>query len=115
MYWILCIGAYPLGLLTHLQQLRGSDSSLDTNYLLACMIESLHICRSPMLVLPLAFRDNLVTYKVSDSPGLSPLNGSCKRLGAHTYPAIWVINAAYQPVAISFCVVFDNEQVLGKQ
>ena len=55
----------PEQLLTHLRQLCNLDGSARSNYLLAKMIEQIYNCRNSCLVLPLGFRENLITYNLT--------------------------------------------------
>ena len=82
------------------------------------LIEQIYNCRNKRSVLPLGFRENLITYKLSNNPLLSALNCSLKPSGSPTYLTSWLNSSASS--AIEFPegivqVVFDNEQIIGKQ
>ena len=74
------INEHPQKLLTHLCQLCNLDDSSRSNFLLAKLIEQIYKCRNSHLVLPLGFRENLVTYKLSNNALLSALNSSTNRV-----------------------------------
>ena len=112
------LAARPPRLLAHIRKLCRLDSGDDSNYLLARMIENMYNCRNSRLILPLAFRDNIVTYKISNSSVLSALAASYTPSGSHTTLTNWLNSAAEHPVAFPpglVRVVFDNEQVVGKR
>ena len=84
----------PEELIKHLQQLCNLDNSEHSHYLLAKLIEQIYNCRNRRLVLPLSFRENLITYKLSNNPLLSALNISSKPSGSHTYLTSWLNSSA---------------------
>ena len=88
----------PAELIKHLQTLCNLDHSAKSDFLVAKMIEHIYDCRNKRLVLPVAFRENLVTYKMSNSPLLTALNGSSSPSGAHTFLTMWLNNNASQCV-----------------
>ena len=109
---------HPQKLLTHLGQLCNLDDSSRSNFLLAKLIEQIYKCRNSRLVLPLGFRENLVTYKLSNNALLSALNSSTKPCGSHTFLSTWLNKAAESEIKFPngiVRVVFDNEQVIGKR
>ena len=79
------INERPQKLLTHLRQLCNLDDSSRSYFLLAKLIEQICKCRNSRLVLPLGFRENLVTYKLSNNALLSALNSRTKPCGSHTF------------------------------
>ena len=108
----------PPTLISHLKKLCHLGDDTKSCFLLAHMVENMYNCRNARLVLPLSFRENIVTYKISNSAVLSALNGSFKPSGAHTYLTNWLNEAASQPPTFpdgTVHVVFDNEQVVGKR
>ena len=64
----------PIELVKHLQELCNLDFSPHLQYLLRKVIEQIYNCRNTSLILPLGFRENLITYKFSNNPLLSTLN-----------------------------------------
>ena len=69
------------------------------------------------MVLPLSFRENLVTYKCSNSSLLTALNSASMPSGGHTSVTKWLNKAASTEIPFPpgiVRVVFDNEQVIGK-
>ena len=108
----------PAELIKHLKALCNLDHSAKSDFLITKMIEHIYDCRNKRLVLPLAFRENLVTYKMSNSPLLTSLNGNSSPSGAHTFLTTWLNNNASQCLEFPeglVRVVFDNEQVIGKR
>ena len=73
------INERPQKLLT-LCQLCNLDDSSRSNFLLAKLIEQIYKCHNSHLVLPLGFRENLVTYKLSNNALLSAVNLSTNRV-----------------------------------
>ena len=71
-------------LLTHLRQLCNLDDSSRSNFLLAKMIEQIYKYCNPRLVLPLRFRENLVTCNVTMSFSWFK-NSSTKPCGSNIY------------------------------
>ena len=87
-------------------------------YLPAKLIEQIYDCRNQRLVMPLPFRENIVTYKKSNSPMLSTLKASSSPSDSYTYLSSWLNNAASKPIEFPqglIRVVFDNGQVIGKR
>ena len=108
----------PTILKEHLMALCNLDNSDRSSFLLAKMIEQIYACGNQKLVLPLAFRENIITYKMSNSPKLSALNGASKPSGSHTHLNQWLKQAGSRPLEIPpglVWLVFDNEQVIGKR
>ena len=108
----------PVNLLQHVQELCNLDNTPKHNFLLAKIIEQIYACRNRRLVLPLAFRENLIAYKMSNAPLLSALNGASKPSGAQTFLNNWLKDAASKPITVPpglIRIVFDNEQVIGKR
>ena len=95
------------------------DNSEHSHYLLAKLIEQIYNCRKRRLVLPLSFRENLITYQLSNNPLLSALlNCSSKPSGSHTYLTSWLNSSASSEIEFPEGierVVFDNEQIIGKR
>ena len=112
------INERPQKLLTHLRKLCNLDDSSRSNFLLTKMVEQIYKCRNSRLVLPLGFRENLVTYKLSNNALLSALNSSTKPCGSHTFLSTWLNKAAESEIKFPngiVGVVFDNEHVIGKR
>ena len=108
----------PPALLSHLRSLCKLDESTKSNFVLATIIETIYKCHNKMLVLPLSFKENIVTYKLSNSSILTALNGSTKPSGAHTFSSDWLNSASSEPLKVPrgfVRIVFDNEQVIGKR
>ena len=102
-----------------MQQLCNLDNSEHSHYLLAKLIEQIYNCRKRRLILPLSFRENLITYQLSNNPLLSALlNCSSKPSGSHTYLTSWLNSSASSEIEFPEGierVVFDNEQIIGKR
>ena len=75
-------------------------------YQLARLIEQIK-SRNSSLVLPLAFRKGLVTYKMSNSSLLSALNSKSKPSGSHTFITSWLNKSAECPIDFPPGVVSD--------
>ena len=107
----------PPTLIDHLKQLCCLGNSQKSLYLPVKLIEQIYNCRNQRLVMPLSFRENIVTYKKSNSPMLSTLKATSTLSGSYTYLSSWLNNAASKPIDFPqglIRVVYDNEQVLGK-
>ena len=81
-------------------------------------IEQIYSVRHKRLVLPLAFKQNLLTYSLSNSKLLLNFNGRKGAGGSHTYLKNWLCDQAGEELTVSEDVariVFDNEQVIGKR
>ena len=80
------------------------------------VIEQLYSCVNQRLVLPNAFRHNLLTYSLSNSELLVNFNGKSMPSGGYTYLKSWLSNQAEQEIRVPdgvVKIVFDNEQVVG--
>ena len=108
----------PEELIKHLQQLCNLDNSEHSHYILAKLIEQIYNRRNRRLVLPLSFREILITYILSNNPLLSALNCSSKPSASHTYLTSWLNSSASSEIEFPEGierVVFDNEQIIGKR
>ena len=108
----------PKELVSHLQKICNLDNSPASQYQLARLIEQIYKSQNSRLVLPLAFREGLITYKMSNSSLLSGLNSKSKSSGSHTFITSWLNKSAECPINFPpgvVRVVFDNEQVIGKR
>ena len=108
----------PEELIKHLQQLCNLDNSEHSHYILAKLIEQIYNRRNRRLVLPLSFREILITYILSNNPLLSALNCSSKPSASHTYLTSWLNSSASSEIEFPegiVRVVFDNEQIIGKR
>ena len=80
-------------------------------------IEQIYSVRRKRLVLPLAFKQNLLTYSLSNSKLLLNFNGRTGAGGSYTYLKNWLCDQAGEQLTVSegvVRIVFDNEQVIGK-
>ena len=112
------LGKRPVDLKKHLKLLCGLDYSKKSKFLLAKMIEQIYACRNSKLVLPLAFRENVVSYKIANSPKLSAINCASKPSGGQTFLNQWLNKSAEAPLSVPSGLVrciFDNNQVIGKR
>ena len=69
-------------------------------------------------MLPLSFRENLVSFKLSNSALLTCLMASSSPSGSSTTLLNWLNKASLQPLTVPqgmVRLVFDNEQVVGKR
>ena len=71
------------------------------NILLANVIEQIYNCRNTRLVLSLSFRENVITYKLSNNPLLYALNSSSKPSGSHTHLTKWLNKLARNEIEFS--------------
>ena len=81
-------------------------------------IEQIYSVGHKRLVLPLAFKQNLLTYSLSNSKLLLNFNGRKGHGGSYTYLKNWLCDQAGEELTVSEDVariVFDNEQVIGKR
>ena len=81
-------------------------------------IEQIYCCRNKFLVLPQSFRQNLVTYSLSNSKLLVNMNGCTKPAGTYSYMSKWLSDHAQEEIKFPDGLVrfvFDNEQVVGKR
>ena len=105
-------------LVKHLQELCNLDFSPHSQYPLGKVIEQIYNCRNTRLILPLDFRENLITYKLSNNPFLFALNSSATSSGSHTYLTSRLNEAASTEIEFppgTVRVVFDNKQIIGKR
>ena len=81
-------------------------------------IEQIYSIRHKRLVLPLAFKQNLLTYLLSNSKLLLHFNGRTGAGGSYTYLKNWLCDQAGEELRVPegvVRIVFDNEQVIGKR
>ena len=91
----------PPTLTDHLKKLCCLGNSQKSLYLSAKLIEQIYNCRNQRLVMSLLFRENIVTYKKSNSPTLSILKASSTPSGSYTYLSSWLNNAVSKPIDFS--------------
>ena len=88
------------------------------SYSIAKAIEQTYNARYSMLVLPLSFRHNLVSYSLTGSKQLVKLYSSSSPSGSYTFITNWLSQNAKTEITFperTVRVVFDNEQVVGKR
>ena len=81
-------------------------------------IEQIYSIRHKRLVLPLAFKQNLLTYLLSNSNLLLNFNGCTGTGGSYTYLKNWLCDQAGEELTVPkgvVRIVFDIEQVIGKR
>lgn len=101
--------------LAFLQGISGGIGS-SRQYHMARAVESIYRCKNPLVVLPLAFSENIVQYSVSNSKIATNINAAG---GGGSYETVrqWLNNRAVDelpPVKGDVIVAFDNDQVIGK-
>ena len=87
-------------------------------FLINKCIEQIYSARHRRLVLPLAFKQNLLTYSLSNSKLLLNFNGKSTASGSYTYLKNWLSKQAGEELKVPngiVRIVFDNEQVVGKR
>ena len=86
-------------------------------FIIAYLIEQLYSSQDEKLVLPLSFRHNILTYSFSHSRSLINTINSFLPAGSKTYLTNWLTKNAENEIPFPeglIKVVFDNEQVIGK-
>ena len=92
-----------------------SDPSLE--FALARIVEQIYSLTNKNLVLPLSFKENILTYKLTHSKQLINYNARLTAAGSYTYLTDWLTNQAASPIQVPGGVIrnlMDNEQVVGK-
>ena len=80
--------------------------------------KQIYSIRHKRLVLPLIFKQNLLTYSLSNSKLLLNFNRRTGAGGSYTYLKNWLCDQAGEELTVPEGVVriaFDNEQVIGKR
>ena len=86
-------------------------------FIIAYLIKQLYSSQNEKLVLPLSFRHNILTYSFSHSRSLINTINSFLPAGSKTYLTNWLTKNAENEIPFPeglIKVVFDNEQVIGK-
>ena len=104
----------PKELVSHLQKICNLDNSPASQYQLARLIEQIYKSQNSRLVLPLAFREGLITYKMSNSSLLSALNSKSKPSGSHTFITSWSNKSAECPIDFPPGVVSEQSSTMNK-
>ena len=96
------------------QHLR-SDPNLE--FALARTVEQIYGIINKNLVLPLSFKENILTYKLTHSKQLINYNGRMTAAGSYTNLTGWLTSQAELPIEVPRGLIrnlMDNEQVVGK-
>ena len=108
----------PLPLIKLLEKLTNNTINNDHGcFIIAYLIEQLYSSQDEKLVLPLSFRHNILTYSFSHSRSLINAINSFLPAGSKTYLTNWLTKNAENEIPFPeglIKVVFDNEQVIGK-
>ena len=94
------------------------DEEKDSAFYINKCIEQIYCARHERLVLLLAFKQNLLTYSLSNSKLLLNFSGRTMGGGSYTYLKNWLTEHSGQELTVPdgvVKVVFDNEQVVGKR
>ena len=84
----------------------------------AKVIEIIYSERNSRLILPLSFRETLLTYHVAGSKILVNYNGAVSPAGSYSHLLKWLDGTSSRPIEVphgAVRCVFDNEQVIGKR
>lgn len=108
----------PKLIIDHIRKLCNSSHSEKDNYLLARMVENIYNCRNKRFLLPVSFRENLVSFKLSKSNAVVSLNNASSPSGSPSTLNNWLNQASKNPLVVpqgTIRLIFDNEQVIGKR
>ena len=104
-----------VNLLETLCKLDSNDNQ--SAFLIAKCIEQIYSCRNKHLILPNAFRQNLLTYSLSNSKLLVNFNAATTPAGSYSFLKKWLSELSNEEIKVpsgDVRIVFDNEQVVGK-
>lgn len=109
----------PKNLVKFLSLLCSLNLNNEIDVIKLCMIiEQMYGCINQRMILPNSFRNNLLTYSLSNSKLLVNFNGKCRPSGGYTFLKNWLANQAKDELKVPIGIVkivFDNEQVVGKE
>ena len=106
-------------LLRYICNIKGQHLRSDPNleFALARTVEQIYGLINKNLVLPLSFKENILTYKLTHSKQLINYNGRMTAAGSYTNLTGWLTSQAASPVEVPRGLIrnlMDNEQVVGK-
>ena len=109
----------PEELVSFLATICGFSVKKKRDVMLLCKcIEQLYGARSKVLVLPLHFRENLVSYSIYNSKTICNINNQSSPSGSYSFISKWLTEQGKKEITFpqgTVRVVFDNEQVVGKR
>ena len=109
----------PKNLVKFLSSICSLNLNNEIDVIKLCMIiEQMYGCINQRMILPNSFRNNLLTYSLSNSKLLVNFNGKCRPSGCYTCLKNWLANKAKDELKVPngiVKIVFDNEQVVGKK